>query len=150
MPCLHRLHRYMAVWNAQHSSCCDRGQRVLRARLTSCCCNPADTPAGRQTDRPTDKPTRRLGVFIASPPMHPHNKLHGQIRPEGKPIHNMLCLLCGIHKSAFYKYKHLSVSLHKNADTASGIGGLWSLQVKHSLFPTFWKGVHVGMFISHS
>lgn len=84
---------------------------MLGAQLTSCCCNPADTPAGRQTDGPTDRPGSRLGVFIAALPMHPRSKLRGQLRPEGKPIPNMLFItVCGIHKSAFHKYKRWSGS----------------------------------------
>lgn len=39
------------------SSPCDRGHWVLRARLTSCCCNPAETPADRQADRQPDQRT---------------------------------------------------------------------------------------------
>lgn len=46
---------------------------------------------------------------------------------------------------SLWKWRH-SI---RHWDTASGIDVLWSLQVNHSLFSTFWKGVHVGMFISH-
>lgn len=59
MLCLHCLHCYMAVLRALHSPHCDRGQWVLGAGLTSCCCNLADTPAGEQTDRRTDKTSER-------------------------------------------------------------------------------------------
>lgn len=151
VPCLHRLHCYMAVWSALHSSRCDRGQWVLWARLTSCCCNPADTPAGRQTDGPTDKPKKQTGRIYS---LSAYASSQQAARPDTPwrqthPEYVFLCLLCGIHKSVLYKYRYLSGSLTENAGAASGTEVLWSLQVNHSLFPTFWKGVHVGMFISH-
>lgn len=136
MPCLHRLCCYMAVWSTLRSSCCDRGQRVHRARLTSCCCNPADTPADGQANR---QPTNRLGLFIDSSPMHPYSKLHGHIKPEGEPIYDMFIthypqpfiLLSIILQSLTKMLLQYTVYALK----------YWSLQVNHTLSPTFLKKV---------
>lgn len=115
---------------------------MLRAQLTSCCCNPADTPAGRQTDGPTHKPRSGLSVFIASTPMHPHSKLHGQIRPEGKPIANMLFFIVW-HPGV--RILQVQESTRKNADRSSAITSGTSPSLSHLLE----RGVYVGLFLSH-
>ena len=127
MPRSHCLHCYMTVWSAPLSSRCDRGQRVLRAGLTSCCCNPTDTPTGRGTDGPTDKEARRLDVFIAPPPMHPHSKLRGQTRPEA-PAHPEYVVFIMWHPQVCTSGSSL---YWENTGTASGSGVVGSLQVNH-------------------
>lgn len=97
----------------------------------------------RHTSRQADgqanrQPTSRLGVFIDSPPMHRYSKLHGHIRPEGKPVLNMLCILFCIHKSSFYMCNIYSVSLTKMQLQHQALK-YWSLKVNHSLSPTSWK-----------
>lgn len=108
MPCLHRLHRYrgwLVHTHTPHSYHCDRGQRVLRVRVMSCCCNPADTPAGRQTDRPADKHTGGLGVFIASLHMHLTASRVASYALEAKPLRKHVVFYYAA--STFHKYECL-------------------------------------------
>lgn len=76
---------YTAVWSSQHSPRRDRGQRVLWGRLTSCCCNSADTPAGRQTDRQTEEQAGyiySLPAYASSQPASRPHTPRRQTHPE--------------------------------------------------------------------
>lgn len=94
--------------------------------------------AGRRADGQADKTNQRAdwGVFIASPPMHPRSKLHGQIRPEGKPLVNTLCFFpwhLQVHALQVQAFKCVSCW---NELAAPGVEVLWSLLWATSFSPS--------------
>lgn len=142
------------VWGERPTSLYDRGQWVLRAVADVMLLQPHrhnSRQAGGRTDRPTDKPTSRLGVFIVSLCLSLHSEWYGQIRPEGKPLFNMLCWLCCIYKSAIHKCKEVWLKRPSEWKYTPTIKHCiqWSISVNLPLFPFSRNSIHVGMFISH-